>query len=128
MSEDKKISLEDLEDLMEDNESRSRLNWSTLFAILVLNWQWFLLSFIIFISGAMIYLRYVEPVYQMSARMLIKDEKRRSYSNQMLANVETLGFLSNSSGIENEVEVLQSRTLLREVVKDLTQNFGGADK
>ena len=119
MSEEKKISLEDLEDLMEDNESRSRLNWSTLFAILVLNWQWFLLSFIIFISGAMIYLRYVEPVYQMSARMLIKDEKRRTYSNQMLANVETLGFLSNSSGIDNEVEVLQSRTLLREVVKDL---------
>jgi len=119
MSEDKKISLEDLEDFMEDNESRSRLNWSTLLAILVLNWQWFLLSFIIFISGAMIYLRYVEPVYQMSARMLIKDEKRRTYSNQMLANVETLGFLSNSSGIENEVEVLQSRTLLREVVKDL---------
>ena len=123
MIEEKKITLDDLEELLEDDASgvgRSRLNFQTIFTALVLNWHWFLLSLIIFVCGALIYLRYSEPVYQVSSRMLIKDQNRyRRNSSQMLASVEDLGFLNNSSGIDNEVEVLKSRLLLRDVVKDL---------
>ena len=122
MSDEKKISLDELEDLLEKEEggtNGSRLNFQTIFAMLVLNWQWFLLSLIIFVCGALIYLRYTEPVYKVSARMLIKDEDKQKNPAQMLAGVEDLGFLSNSTGIDNEIEVLQSRVLLRDVVKDL---------
>ena len=121
MSEEKKISLNELEDLLEesDSTSRSRFNFATIFATLVLNWQYFLFSFIIMMCGALLYLRYTEPVYKVSARMLIKDEQRKSAANQMLAGVQDLGFLSNSTGIDNEMEVLRSRVLLRDVVKDL---------
>ena len=122
MSDEKKISLDELEELLEKEEEGTggtRLNFQTIFAMLVLNWQWFLLSLIIFVCGALIYLRYTEPVYQVSARMLIKDEVKNRNPNQMLAGVEDLGFLSNSTGIDNEIEVLQSRILLRDVVKDL---------
>ena len=123
MSEEKKISLEELEELLEEDAgtsgSRSRLNFQTIYAALVLNWQWFLLSLVIFVCGALIYLRYADPVYKVSARMLIKDESKPKNANQMLAGVQDLGFLNNSTGIDNEVEVLQSRLLLRDVVKDL---------
>ena len=122
MSDEKKISLDELEDLLEESQDAKTNSWfslSNLFAVLVLNWQWFLLSLIIFVSGAFIYLRYARPVYQVSARMLIKDENKPKNPSQMLANVEDLGFLSNSTGIDNEVEVLKSRVLLRDVVKDL---------
>ena len=124
MSDEKKITLEELEDLLEEDggaTGRKRLNFQTIFAALVLNWHWFLLSLIIFMCGALIYLRYAEPVYKVSARMLIKDENKNKSRNvnQMLAGVEDLGFLTNSTGIDNEVEVLQSRMLLRDVVKDL---------
>jgi len=120
MSEEKKISLDELEELIEESEGeKSRLNFQTIYAALVLNWQWFLLSLIICLCGALIYLRYAEPVYKVTARMLIKDENKKRNANQMLAGVEDLGFLTNSTGIDNEVEVLQSRVLLRDVVKDL---------
>ena len=122
MSEEKKISLEDLEDLLDEGESssRSRFNFETIFAMLVLNWQYFLFSLIIFICGAFLYLRYTEPTYKVSARMIIKDQQRRNNNpNQMLSNMIDLGIMTNSSGIDNEVEVLQSRILLRDVVKDL---------
>ena len=122
MSDEKKITLEELEDLLEEDaggSGQSRLNFQTIFAALVLNWHWFLLSLIICICGALIYLRYTEPVYEVSARMLIKDQSNSNSASQMLASVEDLGFLSNSTGIDNEVEVLQSRILLRDVVKDL---------
>ena len=120
--EEKKISLDELEDLIEESSEggKSGFNFQTIYAALVLNWQWFLLSLIICFCLALIYLRYAEPVYEVSARMLIKDENRkRNVTNQMLAGVEDLGFLSNSTGIDNEMEVLRSRILLRDVVKDL---------
>ena len=121
MSDEKKISLEDLESLLEesDSSSGSRFNFQTIFATLVLNWQYFLFSLIIFVCGALLYLRYTAPTYKVSARIMIKDQDRRRNPSQMLSNMEDLGFLTNSSGIDNEVEVLQSRILLRDVVKDL---------
>ena len=121
MSEEKKFSLEEIEGLMENNsdDGRGGLNFQTIFAMLVLNWQWFLLSLVIFVCGAFIYLRYTEPVYKVSARILIKDKTKSKKPNEMLANVEDLGFLTNSNGIDNEIEILRSRILLRDVVKDL---------
>ena len=122
MSDEKKITLDELEDLLEeDGGGRSRLNFATIYAMLVLNWQYFLFSLIIFICGAFLYLRYTEPTYKVSARLLIKNDESRMRRNpaQMLSNMTELGFMTNSSGIDNEVEVLQSRVLLRDVVKEL---------
>ena len=122
MSEEKKITLDELENLLEENESpRSRINFSTIFTMLVLNWQYFLFSLIIFFCGSLLYLRYAEPSYKMSARLLIKDDPNSSRRNstQMLSDMMEMGIMTNSSGIDNEVEVLQSRVLIREVVKEL---------
>ena len=101
-------------------EEQSVFSFQNLFAMLVLNWQWFLLSLFICVCGAFIYLRYATKTYQVSAKMLIKDEdNRRRSANQMLANMQDFGFMSNSAGIENEVEILQSRVLARDAVIDL---------
>ena len=119
MSDEKKISLEEHEDQL-DEDSGGGLNFQTILAALVLNWQWFLLSLIIFVSGALIYLRYAEPVYSISARMLIKDDNsKKNNASQILSNMEDFGFLTNSTGIDNEIEIIQSRILLRDAVKDL---------
>ena len=118
MSEEKNYSLEELEN---SQEEQSMFNFQNIFAILVLNWQWFLLSLFICLCGALIYLRYATPSYQVSAKMLIKDEdnRRRSSANQMLANMQDFGFMTNSAGIENEIEILGSRILARDAVTDL---------
>lgn len=118
MASDKKINIEDLEELLEDERreepSRFRFRISTIFSILVLNWQYFILSIFIFVCGALIYLRYIEPVYQMSARVLIKGDGSRRVSSSMLS-----GTVAYSSGLENEIQIIRSRLLLRDVVRDL---------
>ena len=123
MTEEKKFTLDENAGMQNDNSESGlfgELNFQTIFAALVLYWHWFLLSLIIFVCGALIYLRYTEPVYSVSARMLIKDENpKRRNANQMLSNMEDLGFLTNSTGIDNEMEILQSSLLMRDVVKDL---------
>ena len=121
MSDEKKITIEELEDLLEGGSQKSSFfSLSNLFATVVLYWHWFLLSLVVFIAGAWLYLRYTEPVYQMSARILIKsDNSRKSSTSEMLSQMEDFGFLTNSEGIDNEIEVIRSRMLLRDAVKDL---------
>ena len=103
------------------NETESSFDFKTILSMLILNWQWFVVSLFICICGALIYLRYTSPIYQVSAKMLIKDEDNSpsGRSGQMLSNMQDLGFMSNSNGIDNEVEILQSHILAREAVKDL---------
>ena len=102
-------------------EEENSFDIRTIFTLVVLNWQWILLSMFIFICGALIYLRYTAPVYRLSTKMLIKEERNNRYNNNamMLANMQDLGFISNSAGIDNEIEILKSRVLALEVVKDL---------
>lgn len=120
MEEKKLNSLNELPQQVQ-NEEESSFNFKTIFAMFVLNWQWFVLSILICLCTALIYLRYKSPVYQVSVKMLIKDENnsRRSSANQMLANMQDFGFISNSAGIDNEVEILQSHILANEAVRDL---------
>ena len=106
--------------IVEPNDEESSFNLRTVYSIFILNWPWFLLSLFIFICGALIYLRYTDPVYSVSMKMYINDEvNNRRPSNQMLSNMQDMGFISNSTGIENEVEILQTRRLAEEAVKDL---------
>ena len=102
-------------------DEQSMFSFQNLYAMLVLNWQWFLLSLFICVCGALIYLRYATKTYQVSAKMLIKDDKnsRRGSADQMLSNMQDFGFMSNSAGVENEKEILQSRILARAAVIDL---------
>ena len=105
---------------MQNSEAESAFSFRTIMAMFILNWQWFLLSMFICLCTALIYLRYASPVYQVSAKILIKDDNTRRRSNaNMLANMQELGSMTNSNGIENEVEILQSRILARDAVIDL---------
>ncbi len=107
-------------DTTASQEQESSFDFKAIYSMVLLNWQWFALSLFIFLCGALVYLRYKSPVYQVSVKMLIKDEQRNtSRSGQMLSNMKDLGFISNSEGIDNEVEILQSQLLTCEAVKDL---------
>ena len=121
MEENKKFEnvQEELE-LRNQKEEEASFDIKTIFTLVVLNWQWFLLSMFIFVCGSLIYLRYATPIYQVSAKMLIKDEvQNRGRSGQMLANMQDFGFMTNSTGIDNEIEILKSRVLALGAVNDL---------
>ena len=84
----------------------------------LIHWPWFVVSVIVCVALAWGYLRLTTPVYNISATVLIKDEKKGGGAN-MSSELEKMGlngFVSSSSNIENEVEVLKSRTLAREPI------------
>lgn len=87
------------------------------------NWPLFLASLAIFVTIGFIYLRYQIPEYIATARILIKDEK----SGQSILNQESifkdLGLFSGEKNIDNEIEILKSRSLMISVVKSLKANI-----
>ena len=113
--------LDDLKDLLGEEKKASGLNFQKVFSHLVLNWHWYLFSVFICLCGAFIYLRYAHPIYQVSARMLVKDEDKKASSSvkQMLPNMEDFGIMNNSSGFDNEIEILQSPITVHDAVKRL---------
>ena len=124
MSDKVEIDLEDLDDLKDllgEEKKGTSLNFQKVFSHLVLNWQWYLISLVICMCGAYLYLRYAQPIYQVSARMLVKDEDKNAGSSvkQMIPNMEDFGIMNNSSGFDNEIEILQSPVTVHDAVKRL---------
>ncbi len=98
-------------------EESSSFDFATIYTTLILNWKWFLLSLIICLGSAAIYLRYKTPIYQASAKLLIKEGNQNSRSSMFSSS--TLGMISNSVGIDNEMEILTSHSLAEQTVRDL---------
>jgi capsular exopolysaccharide synthesis family protein len=76
---------------------------------------------IICLGSAAIYLRYSTKIYQATEKLLIKDDEtsgRRGGANN-IQNVTNLGFITNSNGIDNEMEILTSHSLAAQTVRDL---------
>lgn len=104
---------------LEVNESNSSFDFATLYRTIVLNWYWFVLSLIIFGSLGAIYLRYATPMYQSTAKLLIKDESNSNRRGSSLQNMSNLGIISNSTGIDNEMEILTSHSIAEDAIRDL---------
>jgi len=104
---------------LEVNEGNSSFDFATLYRTIVLNWYWFVLSLIIFGSLGAIYLRYATPMYQATAKLLIKDESNSNRRGSSLQNMSNLGIISNSTGIDNEMEILTSHSIAEDAIRDL---------
>lgn len=87
----------------------------------IIHWPWFVGAVLICLVGAWIYLRMATPIYNISATVLIKDDKKGGAAG-MITGLENLGLdglVSSSQNIDNEVEVLRSKTIAKEVVEQL---------
>lgn len=79
-------------------------------------WPLLILFMALFLSGATLYMRMALPKYEATAVLLVKDEKKGYNESQM---IEDLNVFGTKKIVENELEVMQSRSLMKEVVKTL---------
>ena len=117
MEEKKNLEMENA-NVPFEKEEQSAFDFAAIYTTIILNWKWFALSLIICLGVAAIYLRYTTPIYQAYAKLLIKDNEGNSSRNNML-NTSTLGMITNSNGIDNEMEILSSHSIAEQAVRDL---------
>lgn len=90
----------------------------------VKHWRWFVASVLACLIIAFAYIRYTTPVYNVTAGVLIQQKDSKgglgaALSGGALGMLSGLGGMSFSSSFDNELEIMQSRTLLKKVVSDL---------
>ncbi len=120
MKENKNYELEDLQ----EQEEQSALDFQTIYSTLILNWKWFLLSIVLCCALAVAYVKLAPKVFQSSTKILIKDDESKKSGGAAgaaaaaMSNL-SLGFMSSSNGIDNETEILNSRFLVQQTIKNL---------
>lgn len=120
MEENKNYELEDLQ----EQEEQSALDFQTIYSTLILNWKWFLLSIVLCCALAVAYVKLAPKVFQSSTKILIKDDESKKSGGAAgaaaaaMSNL-SLGFMSSSNGIDNETEILNSRFLVQQTIKNL---------
>ena len=109
---------------MNDEQDELTIDYQTLLHKCVKHWRWFVASILACLIIAFIYIRYTTPVYNVTAGVLIQQKDSKgglgaALSGGALGMLSGLGGVSLSSSFDNELEIMQSRTLLKKVVTDL---------
>jgi len=85
----------------------------------IIHWPWFVASVLVCLIGSWAYLHFQTPVYQVSASIMIKDDKKSGGNSADLESLGLGGMITSTQSIDNEIEVLRSKTILKEVVNNL---------
>lgn len=104
----------------EESEKKSFFTFQTIWTLFYLNWYWVILSIIICMSMAYVYLKYTDPTYSASMKVLIKegqDGKGRGMAGNL--SLEELGMMSASNGFDNELEIIRSVSVSTRAVRQL---------
>lgn len=119
MEENKNLELENVQ----NQEEKSAIDFQLIYTTLILNWKWFILSIILCLGLGYLYLQHAKPVFQTTTKVLIKDDDQSKrgggMSSSMIQSAANLGFMTNSNGIDNEMEILSASDMARQVVIDM---------
>ncbi|NRF39184.1 tyrosine-protein kinase [Pedobacter foliorum] len=101
-----------------DEEDNKPINIRELISKYLFHWPIFFVGITVCLIGAFFYLRYTEEVYMVNSTLLIKDEKKGGAAggSDILADLDVFG---SSKLVDNEIEVLRSKTLMQKVVDRL---------
>lgn len=109
---------------MNNEQEELTINYQALLQKCLKHWRWFVVSVLTCLIIAFTYIRYTAPMYNITASVLIQQKDSKgglgaALSGGALGMLSGLGGVSLSSNFDNEVEIMQSRTLLKKVVTDL---------
>jgi tyrosine-protein kinase Etk/Wzc len=79
-------------------------------------WPLFMVMVILGVAFAFVYIRYKVPVYEANASILIKDERKGADDSKA---IEAMNIFGSKKIVDNEIELIKSRNLLKNVVKNI---------
>ena len=88
----------------------------------LIHWQWFVLGALLCMGIAYVYLRYSTPQFQARTTILVKDEKKGGMLSELSAFSDMGLGKGMTSNLDNEIEILKSRTLVESTVKSFKMN------
>ena len=99
-------------------EETTSINLKDLLYTLLSHWRWFVLSLFVCLAVAFLVSQSAVRYYSRTASIMLKDKKTGSSASDLLVSNNLLN-INGSSAVENELQVLKSRTLMMQVVERL---------
>lgn len=99
-------------------ETSDEINFQELLKPYLKQWKWFGIACVLAIAFAFYYIKKTDPVYEINSTVLVRDVKKSALDFGMMSELSSFGGKSNST-INNEMELLKSRKLMKEVVERL---------
>ncbi len=104
-------------------EEQDSINIAELLQHYMQHWKWFVLSIILCVAAAIFFVRYSTPIYKASSTILVKDDRKGGLQSELTA-FSDLGMMGGvKSNVDNEIEVIKSRTIVEKAVKALNFNI-----
>ena len=106
-------------------ESQESFNLKEVVYKYVVYWKWFLVSVVIALACAFVYLKIKTPLYKIQASILLKDDNKGNDNDPIR---KTFNIFSSNKIVDNEIDILKSYTLMEKVVKELNLNINYESK
>ena len=90
-----------------------------LFYLCLGKWYWFVISLLITVGLAVIYLLTTPPTYTRSASLLVKEDSKGNSINDAAGVLGDIDIFQTSTNVNNEIQSLQSPSVMLDVVKRL---------
>ena len=103
---------------VEKEQAEDGLDFRVIFGYLRAYWWLFVLSVMVCVAGAVAYLHYATPVYNVSAKVLLQDSQKGGSISSPADVLADFGMQSKTSNVENEIALMSSMTVVRRAVTE----------
>jgi len=112
-----------MEDFFEDGKAQSEFSYFDLkqyLSKLRANYVWIIITLLLTLFGAYVYLRYATPKYQLTGYIIVGGQALEKGANDILANAGLVSGSENTTSIvNNEIFILRSHQLNGQVIDSL---------
>ena len=102
---------------IKDKDTTQDISFFEFIELLLANWRWIVISLVITLSYAIIYLQKTPPVYSRSATVLITNDYVKS--TESVLDEKNYNYMQESHDVENEILFFKSNRIMPEVAKRL---------
>lgn len=99
-------------------EDAKQVDLSKLFIKYFSYWKWFLVSIVLCLIIAFIYLKFTLPEYKITTSILLKDDQKGGGTAEINA-FKDMGLFTQKNNVDNELEILNKAKVVKSAVKEL---------
>ncbi len=112
-----------IEDRSDYQKKERGINLKQFLFLCLYNWKWFVISVIICLGLAFLYIKHTAPTYTRNALVMIRTDEKGTSMSANSAMLQDLGINNGNSPVDNEIAIIGSPDLMRDVVRRLRLNI-----
>lgn len=109
-----------MSDKFENKEDQQQeLSFTDIATLCLSRWYWFIISIVICLVLAFVFLKSSRPTYVRTAQIILKADNRGNSISNDISGIADIGMFKNNSPVNNEIVCMRSPFIMKDVVDTL---------